>query len=166
MNQVHNLHSMPGGSDMPFLAASILAVILRLFYSSRLIFLRKRSSYVSHMMKNHVWMNENPLNAIDAKSYFHSYGYDYSKIGAVMFKGQFFTYLGRSCMGFLSQVRGHTILRKRENKFCVFFHHPFWLQLVWHFRAIIFNFLIHFHLARDHWRGFITRNAHMVHIVN
>ena len=61
-------------------------------------------------------MNENPLNAIDAKSNFHSYGYDYSKIGVVMFKGLFFTYFDRSFIGFLTQVSGHTMLGKREIK--------------------------------------------------
>ena len=42
------------GSDTPLLAVSILAVILRLFYRSRLIFLAKMPSYVSYMMKKHL----------------------------------------------------------------------------------------------------------------
>ena len=66
------------GSDTPLLATFILAVTLRLCHHSRLIFPTKMFSYVSNMMKNHALMNKNPLNAIDAKSNFHSYGYDYS----------------------------------------------------------------------------------------
>ena len=64
-------------------------------------------------------MNENPLNAIHAKSHFHPYGYFYSKIGVVLFQGPFFTYLDISCIGFLTQVSGHTMLRKREIKIAV-----------------------------------------------
>ena len=41
------------------------------------------------------------------------------KIGAVMFQGPFFTYLDRSCIGFLTPVSGHTVLRKREIKMAV-----------------------------------------------
>ena len=33
-----------------------------------------------------------------------------------MLQGPFFTYLDISCIGFLTQVRGHTMLRKREIK--------------------------------------------------
>ena len=36
------------------------------------------------------------------------------QIGVVMFQGLFFTYLDRSCNGFLTQVSGYTVLRKRE----------------------------------------------------
>ena len=32
--------------------------------------------------------------------------------------------------------------------------------------ALYFNFIQLLSLAKDHWRGFNTRNAHMVHIVN
>ena len=41
------------------------------------------------------------------------------KIGVVLFQGPFFTYLDRSCIGFLTQVSGHTVLRKREIKITV-----------------------------------------------
>ena len=66
-------------------------------------------------------MNEHPQNAINAKSHFHPYGY-YNitlQIGVVMFKGPVFTYLNRSCIGFLTQVSGHTMLRKCEIKIAV-----------------------------------------------
>ena len=33
-----------------------------------------------------------------------------------MFQGPFFTYLDRSCIGFLTQMSGHTMLRNREIK--------------------------------------------------
>ena len=36
------------------------------------------------------------------------------KLGVAMFQGPFFTYLDRSCICFLTQVSGHTMLRKRE----------------------------------------------------
>ena len=44
-------------------------------------------------------------------------------------------------------------------------HHPFWLQLV---LALFCHHFSAFYtcLAKDHWRGFSTRNAHMVNIVN
>ena len=35
------------------------------------------------------------------------------QIGVVMFQGLFFKYFDRSCNGFLTQVSGHTMLRKR-----------------------------------------------------
>ena len=40
------------------------------------------------------------------------------KIGVyvVMLQGPFFTYLDRSCIGFSSQVSGHTMLSNREIK--------------------------------------------------
>ena len=34
-----------------------------------------------------------------------------------MFEGPFFTYLDRPCIGFLTQVSGQTMLRKREIEF-------------------------------------------------
>ena len=45
-------------------------------------------------------------------------------------------------------------------------HHPFWLQLVLALSGQHFLLLKPLYLAKDHWWGFITRNAHMVHIVN
>ena len=65
----------------------------------------------------------------------------------------------------------------RAPKFCVFkinwncnyvglLHHPFWLQLV---LALFGHYFLTFYttyIAKDQWRGFSTRNAHMVHIVN
>ena len=33
-----------------------------------------------------------------------------------MFQGRFFTYVDRSCIGFLTKVSGQTMLRKREIK--------------------------------------------------
>ena len=45
-------------------------------------------------------------------------------------------------------------------------HNPFWLQLVFGtFWSLLFNFS-YYMFAKDHWRGFSTRNAHMVHIAN
>ena len=41
------------------------------------------------------------------------------KIGVVLLQGPFFTYLDRSGIGFLTQVSGHTVLRKREIKIAV-----------------------------------------------
>ena len=43
------------------------------------------------------------------------------KIGVIMLRGPFFTYLDRFCIGFLTQVSGHIMLRKREikNAFCL-----------------------------------------------
>ena len=41
------------------------------------------------------------------------------KIGEVMFLGPFWTYLDRSCIGFLTQVRGHIMLRKPRNSNCI-----------------------------------------------
>ena len=45
-------------------------------------------------------------------------------------------------------------------------HHPFWLHLVLALSGNHFQLLNPHCLAKDHWWGFITRNAHMVHIVN
>ena len=43
-------------------------------------------------------------------------------------------------------------------------HHPFWF---YPFSALFrLHFNIYYYLAKDHWWGFNTRNAHMVHIVN
>ena len=50
--------------------------------------------------------------------------------------------------------------------FVCLLHHPFWLQLV---LALFGNYFSTFYttcLAKDQWRGFSTRNAHLVHIVN
>ena len=48
----------------------------------------------------------------------------------------------------------------------VYYTNPIWLQLVLavfgHYCSIFYTSC----LAKDHWRGFSTRNAHMVHIVN
>ena len=44
-------------------------------------------------------------------------------------------------------------------------HHPFRLQLVSKLLDKHFQLLNPLFLAKDHWWGFITRNAHMVHIV-
>ena len=45
-------------------------------------------------------------------------------------------------------------------------HNPFWLQLVSALLSITFQFLKLPSLAKDHWWGFITWNAHIVHIFN
>ena len=45
-------------------------------------------------------------------------------------------------------------------------HHPFWLRLVLALFGQYFSTFDTACLAKDHWRGFSTRNAHMVHIVN
>ena len=45
-------------------------------------------------------------------------------------------------------------------------HPPFWLQLVLALFGHYFSTFYTSCLAKDHWRGFSTRNAHMVHIVN
>ena len=48
-------------------------------------------------------------------------------------------------------------------------HHPFWLLLVLALSDHISTFkttLICLANCKDHWRAFITRNAHMFHIVN
>ena len=45
-------------------------------------------------------------------------------------------------------------------------HHPFWLQLVLALFGRYFSTFYTKCLAKDHWRGFNTRNAHMVHIFN
>ena len=44
--------------------------------------------------------------------------------------------------------------------------YPFWLQLVLALFGHYFSTFNNKCLAKDHWRGFSTRNAHMVHIVN
>ena len=45
-------------------------------------------------------------------------------------------------------------------------HHPFWLQLILALLGHLFQTFEITFLAKDHRRGFSTRNAHMVHIVN
>ena len=45
-------------------------------------------------------------------------------------------------------------------------HHPFWLQLVLERLGHLFSTFEITSLAKDHWWGFSTQNAHMVHIVN
>ena len=45
-------------------------------------------------------------------------------------------------------------------------HQPFWLYLVLALLNITSRLYKLHCLAKDHWRGFSTRNAHMVHIVN
>ena len=52
---------------------------------------------------------------------------------------------------------------------CVFgglLHHHFWLRLVLALSVQHFLLLEPLYLAKDHWWGFSTRNAHMVHIAN
>ena len=44
-------------------------------------------------------------------------------------------------------------------------HHPLWLNLVYTFSGHHFQLLKSLCFAKDHWWGFITRNAHMVNIV-
>ena len=39
-------------------------------------------------------------------------------------------------------------------------------RMIWHFWGITFQLFELLCLAKDHWRGFSTRNAHMVHFVN
>ena len=43
---------------------------------------------------------------------------------------------------------------------------PFGFNLFWHLLVITFQLFKLHCLAKDHWRGFSTRNAHMAHIVN
>ena len=45
-------------------------------------------------------------------------------------------------------------------------HHPFWLQLVLALSANHFQLLKPLCLVKDHWWGFINRNANMVYIVS
>ena len=47
----------------------------------------------------------------------------------------------------------------------VYYNIPFRFSLFWHFWSFLFNFGTTC-LAQDHWWGFSTRNAHIVHIVN
>ena len=66
----------------------------------------------------------------------------------------------------------------RASKFSVFefvwncnfvglLHHPFWLQLVLALFGHCFSTFVYTTcLAGDHWRGFSTRNVHVVHVVN
>ena len=48
----------------------------------------------------------------------------------------------------------------------VYYTIHFGFSLFWHFWGINFQLLELLSLAKNHWRGFSTRNAHMVHIVN
>ena len=48
----------------------------------------------------------------------------------------------------------------------VYYTIPFGFSFFRHFWDIIFQPFQLLSLAKDHWRGFNTRNAHMVHIVN
>ena len=52
----------------------------------------------------------------------------------------------------------------RNCNFVGLLHHRFWLQFI----LILFcHYFSKLHCsAKDHWRGFSTRHAHMVHIVN
>ena len=82
--------------------------------------------------------------------------------------------------GTCSQVLRSTSVdswRLRASKYTVFkidwncnfvglLHHPFWLQLVLALFGYYFSTFYTTCLAKDHWRGFSTRNAHMIHIVN
>ena len=43
---------------------------------------------------------------------------------------------------------------------------PFGFSLFQHFGEITFQFLKILCLAKDHWRGFSNRNAHMVYVLN
>ena len=45
-------------------------------------------------------------------------------------------------------------------------HHPFWLYLDLALLGHHFTILKPLSLAKDHWWGFSTHNAHMIHIVN
>ena len=47
---------------------------------------------------------------------------------------------------------------------CVYFTIPFGLSFFWHFGGIIFQLFQLLSLAKDQWRGFNTRNAHMVQL--
>ena len=48
----------------------------------------------------------------------------------------------------------------------VYYTIPHGFSLFRHFWEITFQLLKLLCLAQDHWRGYCTRNAHMVHIVN
>ena len=48
----------------------------------------------------------------------------------------------------------------------VYYTIPFGFSLFWHFFCHYFWTFYTTCLAKDHWRGFSTRNAHIVHIVN
>ena len=48
----------------------------------------------------------------------------------------------------------------------VYYTIPLGLSFFRHFWDIIFQPFQLLSLAKDHWRGFNTRNVHMVHIVN
>ena len=48
----------------------------------------------------------------------------------------------------------------------VYYTIQFSLSLIWHLWGITFQLFELLCLARNHWRGFSTRNAHIVHFVN
>ena len=48
----------------------------------------------------------------------------------------------------------------------VYYTIPFGLSLIWPFWGITFQLFELLCVAKDHWRGFSTRNVHMIHIVN
>ena len=48
----------------------------------------------------------------------------------------------------------------------VYYTTPFGFSLFWHFCNITFQLFKLLCLAKDHWWGLSTRNAHMVHIFN
>ena len=57
---------------------------------------------------------------------------------------------------------------KRNELECDFvglLHHPFWLNLVLALLDITFRLFKLLCLAKDNWRGFSTRNTHMVQFV-
>ena len=58
------------------------------------------------------------------------------------------------------------IFRVKIDWNCNFVGISFGLSLIWHFWGITFQLFELLFLAQYHWRGFSTRNAHMVHIVN
>ena len=81
------------------------------------------------------------------------------------------------CVFDLHEISGHrrvTVIRHRmilisidwNCNFVGLLHHPFWLHLVLALLGQYFLLLEPLCLAKDHWWGLITRNAHMVHIVN
>ena len=63
--------------------------------------------------------------------------------------------------------RGCSFMNTKWNcNFVGLLHHPLWLQLLLALFGHYFSTFYTTCLAKDHWRGFSTRNAHMVHIVN
>ena len=69
----------------------------------------------------------------------------------------------------IRSVESIKILRVKIDWNCNFvglLHHPFWLKLDFALSGNHIQRLKQLCLAKDHWWGFITRNAHMGHIVN